>query len=127
MDGNNVKKDDENGKLDCGIYSSPTAAGLLCKVGSAIARYNLCIERSPITSCIPILYVYVHARVIQTKSYGSELTAVSECAYVCSVLAFNNRVLRLIQKFIQVFYLFIQGLYHCTTNSDPCTINTNLG
>ena len=29
MDGNNVKKDDENGKLDCGIYSSPAAAGLL--------------------------------------------------------------------------------------------------
>ena len=22
--------------------------------------------------------------------------------------------------------LFIQGLYYCTTNSDPCTINTNL-
>ena len=28
--------------------------------------------------------------------------------------------------FIQGFFLFIQGLYYCTTNSDPCTINTNL-
>ena len=27
----------------------------------------------------------------------------------------------------KVFYSFIQGLYYCTTNSDPCTINTNLG
>ena len=27
----------------------------------------------------------------------------------------------------KVFCLFIQGLYHCATNSDPCTINTNLG
>ena len=27
----------------------------------------------------------------------------------------------------KVFYLFIEGLYYCTTNSDPCTINTNLG
>jgi len=33
MDGNNVKKDDENGQLSCGIYSSPAAAGLFCKVG----------------------------------------------------------------------------------------------
>ena len=31
------KKDDENGQLDCGINSSPAAAGFLCKVGSAIA------------------------------------------------------------------------------------------
>ena len=37
MHGNNVKKDDENGQLDYTIYSSPAAAGLLCKVGSAIA------------------------------------------------------------------------------------------
>ena len=33
MDRNNVKKDDENGRLSCGIYSSPT----FVKVGSAIA------------------------------------------------------------------------------------------
>ena len=35
-----LKKDDENGQLDCGIYSSPAAAGFLCKVRSAIARYD---------------------------------------------------------------------------------------
>ena len=29
MGGNNVKKDDENGQLSCGIYSSPAAACLL--------------------------------------------------------------------------------------------------
>ena len=29
MDGNNVKKNDENGQLSCGIYSCPAAAGLL--------------------------------------------------------------------------------------------------
>ena len=44
MDGNNVKKDDENDQLDCGIYSSTAAARLLCRVGSeiaaAIARYK---------------------------------------------------------------------------------------
>ena len=34
---NSVKTDGEAGQLDCGIYSSPAAAGLLCKVGSAIA------------------------------------------------------------------------------------------
>ena len=39
MHGNNAKKDDENGQLDYGIYNSPATAGLLCKVGSAIARY----------------------------------------------------------------------------------------
>ena len=27
----------------------------------------------------------------------------------------------------KVFYLFIQGLYYYTTNSNPCTINTNIG
>ena len=28
MDGNNVKNDDKNGQLSCGIYSSPVAARL---------------------------------------------------------------------------------------------------
>ena len=32
MDGNNVKKYDENGQLDCGIYSSPAAASLLLQM-----------------------------------------------------------------------------------------------
>ena len=41
MDGNNVKKDDEYGQFSCGIYSSSAAAGLLWKVGSAIARFNI--------------------------------------------------------------------------------------
>ena len=40
MNGNNVKKDHENGQLSCRIYSPPAVAGLLCKVGSAIARYT---------------------------------------------------------------------------------------
>ena len=43
MYGNNVKRDDENGQLDCRIYSPPATAGLLCIVGAAItvaiARY----------------------------------------------------------------------------------------
>ena len=38
-----VKKDNKNGQLT-GIYSSPAAAGLLCKVGSAIARYIPSLE-----------------------------------------------------------------------------------
>ena len=37
MDGNNVKKYDENGQLSCGMHSSPAAAGLFYKVGSAVA------------------------------------------------------------------------------------------
>ena len=46
MDGNNVKKNDENGQLSCGIYGSPPAAGEpYIKVGlllaTAIARYSL--------------------------------------------------------------------------------------
>ena len=32
MDGNNVKKYDENGQLNCGIYSSPAAARLLLQM-----------------------------------------------------------------------------------------------
>ena len=37
MDGNNIKNDDENGLLSCGIYSSPAAAKpIYAKVGSAI-------------------------------------------------------------------------------------------
>ena len=37
MHGNNVQKGDENGQLNCRIYSSPAAAGLLYMVGAAIA------------------------------------------------------------------------------------------
>ena len=33
MQGNNAKKDGENGQLDRGIYRSPTAAGLLARLG----------------------------------------------------------------------------------------------
>ena len=44
MHGNKINKYDENGQLSCGIYSSPAAAGLLCKVGSAIARYIPSLE-----------------------------------------------------------------------------------
>jgi len=39
MDGNNVKKDDENGQLDGGIYSSPAAAGLLARLGQRSLDY----------------------------------------------------------------------------------------
>jgi len=40
----------------------------------------------------------------------------------------NNRVLKTSSKKYssKIFYLFIQGLYYYTTNSHPCTINTNL-
>ena len=37
MHGNSVQKYGEYGQLDCRIYSSLVAAGLLCKVGSAIS------------------------------------------------------------------------------------------
>ena len=37
MHGNSVKKDGKNGQLNCGMYSSLAADGILCKVGSAIA------------------------------------------------------------------------------------------
>ena len=46
MDGNNVKRDEENGKLCCGLYSCPAAeVGCYAQVGSAmataIARYTV--------------------------------------------------------------------------------------
>ena len=45
MDGNNLKKDDENGQLSDGIHSYPAAARLLfAKTGSTIARY-ICREQ----------------------------------------------------------------------------------
>ena len=43
------KKDDENDQLSCGIYSSPAAAGLLCKVGSATARLGTCLHRKQVS------------------------------------------------------------------------------
>ena len=38
MHENNLNKNDKNGQLDWDKYSSAAAAGVLCKVGSAIAR-----------------------------------------------------------------------------------------
>ena len=42
--GSMLKKDDENGQLSCGIYSSPAVAGelyIFVKVESAITRLQL--------------------------------------------------------------------------------------
>ena len=49
------RKDDENDQLDCRIYSSPAAAGLLCMAGATIAVEIA--QYSRITRQIPYILV----------------------------------------------------------------------
>ena len=58
-------------------------------------------------------------------------TIYSGTCYSFFVTFFVNMFFVTGTKYIEYFdfhkNLFIQGLYYCTTNSDPCTIITNLG
>ena len=84
MDGNNVKKNDEIGHLDCGIYSSPAAyfAKVESAISTAVARYVLWhtwTREGGIRS--PHLYIYI---------YVSQLLNVYMLASVCEIRQFVN-------------------------------------
>ena len=63
----------------------------------------------------------------------SDLTHSKSKIFRASFFSAEDYLYGIFLKFARIEYfdfhknLFIQGLYYCTTNSDPYTINTNLG
>ena len=90
MDGNNVKKDDENGQLSCGIYySSPAAAHLLLQ---RLGRRSLNNTVIIYTINNTVTYVWYHVRY---------------CAAINTVIVYtiDNTV---------IIYTIDNTVHHCT-------------
>ena len=66
-----------------------------------------------------LLIIFLVNFMVELLSYNTQWQLVSYLVYIRQNMP--------IEYFDFHKNLFIQGLYYCTTNSDPCTINTNLG
>ena len=81
MDGNNVKKDDENGQLSCGKYSSPAAARLSLQ-GWVKGFTRLSLQRLGRRSLPLPNYLLVHVQMISAfkpTCHTIRTVASSEC------------------------------------------------